>query len=93
MPGWLVTTESELSAQRGDVLSRTTGLPTRPRLLEPPPWYVPPLLQAGLFGMDINKKGSKEGEKKVPESLGLAAGVVFLVSLLLGGQGWGGVGG
>lgn len=30
--------------------------------------------------MDINKKGSKEGEKRVPESLGLAAGVVFLVS-------------
>ncbi len=30
--------------------------------------------------MDINKKGSKEGEKKVPESLGLASGVVFLVS-------------
>lgn len=29
--------------------------------------------------MDINKKGSREGEKKVPESLGLASGVVFLV--------------
>ncbi len=38
-------------------------------------------LQAGLFGMDINKKGSREGEKKVPESLGLASGVVFLVRL------------
>jgi hypothetical protein len=36
-------------------------------------------LKAGLFGMDINKKGSREGEKKVPESLGLASGVVFLV--------------
>lgn len=36
-------------------------------------------VQAGLFGMDINKKGSREGEKKVPESLGLASGVVFLV--------------
>lgn len=36
-------------------------------------------MQAGLFGMDINKKGSREGEKKVPESLGLASGVVFLV--------------
>jgi hypothetical protein len=37
-------------------------------------------LKAGLFGLDINKKGSREGEKKVPESLGLASGVVFLVS-------------
>lgn len=36
-------------------------------------------LRAGLSGLDINKKGSKEGEKKVPESLGLASGVVFLV--------------
>jgi len=41
-------------------------------------------LKAGLFGMDINKKGSREGEKKVPESLGLAAGVVFLVRRHLG---------
>ena len=37
-------------------------------------------LKAGLFGLDINKTGSREGEKKVPESLGLASGVVFLVS-------------
>lgn len=37
-------------------------------------------LRAGLFGLDINKKGSAAGEKKVPESLGLASGVVFLVS-------------
>jgi UDP-N-acetylglucosamine--dolichyl-phosphate N-acetylglucosaminephosphotransferase len=36
-------------------------------------------LRAGLSGKDINKKGSKEGEKDVPESLGLAPGVVFLV--------------
>ena len=36
-------------------------------------------LRAGLSGLDINKKGSKEGEKPVPESLGLASGVVFLV--------------
>lgn len=39
-------------------------------------------LKAGLFGLDINKKGSREGEKKVPESLGLASGVVFLVRRL-----------
>lgn len=37
-------------------------------------------LRAGLYGKDINKKGSKEGEKDIPESLGLAPGVVFLVS-------------
>ncbi len=40
-------------------------------------------LRAGLSGRDINKKGSKEGEKDIPESLGLAPGVVFLVCLIL----------
>jgi UDP-N-acetylglucosamine--dolichyl-phosphate N-acetylglucosaminephosphotransferase len=40
-------------------------------------------LRAGLCGRDINKKGSKEGEKDVPESLGLAPGVIFLVCLIL----------
>ena len=30
-------------------------------------------------GLDINKKGTEAGEKKVPEALGLAPGVVFLV--------------
>lgn len=40
-------------------------------------------LKAGLFGLDINKKGSKEGEKKIPESLGLASGVIFLVCIIL----------
>lgn len=47
-------------------------------------------LRAGLGGMDINKKGSAAGEKKVPESLGLASGVVFLVGwlgVLGGGEG------
>jgi UDP-N-acetylglucosamine--dolichyl-phosphate N-acetylglucosaminephosphotransferase len=37
-------------------------------------------LKAGLHGKDINKKGSEAGEKDIPESLGLAPGVVFLVS-------------
>ena len=32
-----------------------------------------------LAGLDINKKGTEAGEKKVPESLGLAPGLVFLV--------------
>jgi hypothetical protein len=36
-------------------------------------------LKAGLRGKDINKKGSEAGEKDIPESLGLAPGVVFLV--------------
>jgi UDP-N-acetylglucosamine--dolichyl-phosphate N-acetylglucosaminephosphotransferase len=67
-------------------------------LLLLPPWmqvlgffgtlHIVPLvsrytLKAGLFGMDINKKGSREGEKKVPESLGLASGVVFLICIVL----------
>lgn len=37
----------------------------------------------GLWGKDINKKGTEAGEKKVPESLGLAPGVVFLVCIVL----------
>ena len=40
-------------------------------------------LKAGLGGKDINKKGSKAGEKDIPESLGLAPGLVFLVNALL----------
>jgi len=40
-------------------------------------------LKAGLHGKDINKKGSEAGEKDIPESLGLAPGVVFLVMTLL----------
>ncbi|KAK9823783.1 hypothetical protein WJX72_005471 [[Myrmecia] bisecta] len=40
-------------------------------------------LRANLFGYDINKKGSEQGEKKIPESLGLAPGVVFLVCIIL----------
>ncbi|KAK9836140.1 hypothetical protein WJX81_004399 [Elliptochloris bilobata] len=40
-------------------------------------------LRANLFGMDINKRGTAMGAKKVPESLGLAPGVVFLVCIVL----------
>ena len=40
-------------------------------------------LRAGLHGKDINKKGSESGEKNIPESLGLAPGVVFLVRILM----------
>jgi hypothetical protein len=38
-------------------------------------------LRAGLSGKDINKKGSEAGEKDIPESVGLAPGLVFLVRL------------
>lgn len=41
------------------------------------------LVRAGLSGLDINKKGTEAGEKRVPESMGLASGVVFLVSVML----------
>ena len=30
-----------------------------------------------IFGLDINKKGSKEGEKEIPECVGFAAAVAF----------------
>uniref|UniRef100_A0A061R2T3 UDP-N-acetylglucosamine--dolichyl-phosphate N-acetylglucosaminephosphotransferase n=1 Tax=Tetraselmis sp. GSL018 TaxID=582737 RepID=A0A061R2T3_9CHLO len=36
----------------------------------------------GLFGLDINKKGTQAGEKRIPEALGLAVGVVFLVCVI-----------
>lgn len=37
-------------------------------------------MKAGLFGTDLNKQGSRAASKKVPESVGLVSGVVFLVS-------------
>eukprot|EP01113_Clastostelium_recurvatum_P033102 TRINITY_DN4340_c0_g1_i3.p1 TRINITY_DN4340_c0_g1~~TRINITY_DN4340_c0_g1_i3.p1 ORF type:complete len:397 (+),score=93.67 TRINITY_DN4340_c0_g1_i3:77-1267(+) len=40
-------------------------------------------LQAGMFGMDINKKGTKVGEKKVPEGLGIVIGTVFLICVIM----------
>ena len=50
--------------------------------------YLIPLLaprhqRAGLVGKDINKKGTDAGDVPVPESLGLAPGVVCLVCLAL----------
>ena len=41
------------------------------------------LQKAGLFGKDINKKGIEAGERPVPESLGLAPGVVSLGCLAI----------
>ena len=51
-------------------------------------------LRRGMFGYDINKKGTPAGTVKVPEAAGLAPGCVYLVSLtvlqcahlLLGGE-------
>ncbi|KAK4755392.1 hypothetical protein SAY87_009149 [Trapa incisa] len=37
------------------------------------------VLRRNLFGYDINKKGTPQGSVKVPESLGIAVGIVFLV--------------
>ncbi|CAD7696047.1 unnamed protein product [Ostreobium quekettii] len=49
-------------------------------------WLVPIAkaytLRAGLFGYDINKKGTEAGEVRVPEALGLASGVVYLVCIV-----------
>lgn len=36
----------------------------------------------GLYGYDINKKGTQAGEVKVPEALGLAVGLVYLVAVI-----------
>ena len=40
-------------------------------------------LRKGLFGRDINKKGTKAGQKPVPESLGLATGLVHIVCIVV----------
>ena len=36
-------------------------------------------LKANLYGMDINKKGTPLGEKKVVESMGIVPAVVFMM--------------
>ncbi|XP_027174849.1 UDP-N-acetylglucosamine--dolichyl-phosphate N-acetylglucosaminephosphotransferase [Coffea eugenioides] len=41
------------------------------------------VLRRNLFGYDINKKGTPQGSVKVPESLGIVVGIVFLVSAIL----------
>jgi UDP-N-acetylglucosamine--dolichyl-phosphate N-acetylglucosaminephosphotransferase len=50
--------------------------------------FLIPLLQprhvrAGLVGKDINKKGTEAGDRPVPESLGLAPGVVCITCFAL----------
>ncbi|XP_068661852.1 uncharacterized protein [Aristolochia californica] len=41
------------------------------------------LLRRNMFGYDINKKGTPQGAVKVPESLGIVVGLVFLVIAIL----------
>ncbi|XP_028766638.1 UDP-N-acetylglucosamine--dolichyl-phosphate N-acetylglucosaminephosphotransferase [Neltuma alba] len=41
------------------------------------------VLRRNLFGYDINKKGTDQGTVKVPESLGIVVGIVFLVLAIL----------
>ncbi|KAG9444991.1 hypothetical protein H6P81_016331 [Aristolochia fimbriata] len=41
------------------------------------------LLRRNMFGYDINKKGTPQGAIKVPESLGIVVGIVFLVIAIL----------
>jgi len=48
------------------------------------PTIMPLCLKADLFGYDINKKGTKEGEIKVPETLGLVSAVLYVIFNFLG---------
>mmetsp|Transcript_2284 Transcript_2284/g.3286 ORF Transcript_2284/g.3286 Transcript_2284/m.3286 type:complete len:212 (-) Transcript_2284:115-750(-) len=41
-------------------------------------------IKARLSGKDINKKGTKQGEIDIPESLGIAPATVFLVMMTMG---------
>ncbi|GMP86621.1 hypothetical protein CsSME_00039330 [Camellia sinensis var. sinensis] len=41
------------------------------------------VLRRNMFGYDINKKGTHQGSIKVPESLGIVVGIVFLVFAIL----------
>ncbi|KAM7524475.1 hypothetical protein LguiA_014377 [Lonicera macranthoides] len=41
------------------------------------------VLRRNMFGYDINKKGTPQGSIKVPESLGIVVGTVFLVMAIL----------
>jgi hypothetical protein len=36
-------------------------------------------MQASVYGMDINKRGTKEGEVKIPESGGVAPAAVYMI--------------
>ena len=37
------------------------------------------MIKNDIFGYDINKKGSLMGEKKIPECVGFASAVAFII--------------
>lgn len=41
-------------------------------------------LKAGLFGKDINKKGTDAGEVLIPESLGIVPATIFIIFNMIG---------
>ena len=41
-------------------------------------------LKAGLFGKDINKKGTDAGEVLVPETLGIVPATIFIIFNMFG---------
>lgn len=43
------------------------------------PAVVRMTLRRGMFGYDLNKRGTPAGEEKVPEALGLVPGIAFLL--------------
>jgi hypothetical protein len=48
------------------------------------PRMIQLMLAKGIGGLDLNKKGTTAGEKKIPECLGLASAVAFcMVGLAL----------
>eukprot|EP01084_Bolivina_argentea_P096449 173407_1 len=51
-------------------------------------WLIPIIanytVKNGMFGMDINKKGTPGGEVKIPEALGIACGIVYLTAGVIG---------
>lgn len=51
-------------------------------------WLIPIVanytLKKGMYGMDINKRGTPGGEVKIPESLGIACGIVYLTAGAVG---------
>eukprot|EP00899_Mesostigma_viride_P006882 jgi/Mesvir1/16195/Mv08457-RA.1 len=41
------------------------------------------MLKRNLCGMDINKRGTPEGKAAIPEAMGLASGIVYLVAIIV----------
>ncbi|EME29860.1 UDP-N-acetylglucosamine--dolichyl-phosphate N-acetylglucosaminephosphotransferase [Galdieria sulphuraria] len=39
--------------------------------------------EAGLFGYDINKKGLAQGDKKIPEAVGLVSATIYILCICL----------